>query len=254
MAARTFLDLPLDLIDDGPNVRTKADAGLRRSVEDVGVLQPITVAPLEDDRYVCLYGHRRLAAARAARLATIPAIVEKAPDELPIRQLIENQQRRSVDAMDVARTLRAFLDDHPGMTQAQLAAKLGRSQYWVSQKLTLLDMTPALQARVAAGEIRDDQAVQVHRASTIQQKRSRPRILEADAEDGRSSSVVVPLGSANKKGEARATISLDHVTGAIELLVEDGSGYGVMLTLAADTAKLLGLRLNQAYQAARAAA
>lgn len=245
---RKLLDLPIDLVDDGTNVRSKADAGLRKSIADVGVLQPITVAPAEDDRFVCLYGHRRLAAARAAGLKTIPAIVEREPADLPIRQLIENQQRRSVDPLDVARTLRAYLDEHPGVRQRELADKLGRSSHWVSTRLQLLDMDEDLQRRVSAGEIRPDQAYHAHKATTAQGAGGRPRVLRPGATHG-SARVVAELEGPGGTEAGQATIELDRIRGQIELLLEDGAGYGVTVTLSPAAARLLGLRLTQAFQA-----
>lgn len=251
---RRLLELPVDLIDDGPNVRSRVDIDLRRSIVAVGVLQPITVAPLEDDRYVCLYGHRRLAAARAAALATIPAIVERHPDELPIRQLIENQQRRAVDPLDVARTLRAYLDEHPGLRQRELADKLGRSAHWVSTRLQLLDMDEVLQRRVAAGEVPLDQAYHAHKAATVQSGRGRPRVLRPAGRGGAPQVVIELEGPGGAEHQAQATIELVRGRGHVELLLEDGAGYGVTVTLTPAAARLLGLRLTQAFQASQAGA
>lgn len=246
---RKLLELPIDQVDPGTNVRTKVDADLRRSIEEVGILQPITVTPREDDRFDVLYGHRRLAAARAAGLRTIPAVVEAEPSDLPLRQLVENQQRRAVAPLDIARTLRTYLDEHPGMPQVELARKLGKSGYWVSQKLLLLDMSPALQAQVAAGELRDDLAVKAHRATTVQAGRGRPRVLALESEESRSTSVVLQLPGVADGAMAKATIGLERDSGTIDLTLEDGKGHGVMVTLAPAAARLLGLRLTQAYQA-----
>lgn len=242
-----LLDLPIDLVDDGTNVRSKVDADLRRSIEEVGILQPITVTPRPDDRYDVLYGHRRLAAARAAGLRTIPAVVQAEPADLPLRQLIENQQRRAVDPLDVARTLRRYLDEHPGMRQGQLAKILGRSSHWVSTRLVLLEMDPELQRQVSAGEMRGDQAYHAHKAATAQEGRGRPRSLKSTSSG--SARVVVELEGPNGRASNQATIDVDRTRGQVELLLEDTEGYGVMVTLSPAATRLLALRLSQAYQA-----
>jgi ParB/RepB/Spo0J family partition protein len=244
-----LLDLPVDNIDDGSNVRTSVDAGLKASVLAVGVLQPITVSPLEDDRYRCLYGHRRLAAARAAGLANIPAIVVPLPEELPLRQLMENQQRRAVDQLDVARTLRAWLEEDPSRRQRDLAAKLGRSTHWVSTRLTLLEMSPELQGKVASGATSLGKAYGEHKASTPQEPgRGRRRTLTSMAMAGTSRVVVELPGHTGDGGQA--TIEIDHRRGSIDLLLEDNQGYGVMVTMNAGAASLLARRLTQAVTAA----
>lgn len=247
-----LIEVSLDKLDEGTNVRSSVDASLKRSILEHGVLQPITVAA-NGKRYTILYGHRRAAAARAAGLRTIPALLEDEPADLPIRQLIENQQRRSVDPIDVATTIRDYLDAHPGMTQADIATALDRSGYWVSAKLALLRMDPETQRRVKAGEIRGDQAYDAQRAGMVDGRRTRSRILQP-VEEGRSASVVVELagGKAGNKRQ-RATIGIERDVAMVDLVIEDGSS-SVMLSLSPAMAKLLALRLNQASQALAAVA
>lgn len=242
-----LLNLPVALIDDGPNVRARADDGLKKSILEHGLLQPIAVTPLEDDRYQCLYGHRRLAAVRALGHETIAAVVQKLPEELPLRQLVENQQRKAVDQLDVARTLRAFLDDTPGARVQDLAEKLGRSTYWVSTRLSLLDMDQDLQEKVAAGEATVTNALAAHKASTPQIGRGRKRSLRSDG--GGTAKVVVELESPSHQSSSQATIEVDRSVGRVEFLLEDGEGYGVMVAMSAEGARVLGMRLTQAYQA-----
>ncbi len=253
MTARTgvYLELPIEHVDPGSNVREKVDTQLKASIEEVGVLQPITVAPLDDDRYVCLYGHRRLAAARAAGRSTIPAVVQRLPDNLPLRQLIENGQRKPVNPLDIALTIRTYLEERPGTRQADVARTLGKSAYWVSQKLLLLDMAPELQRQVREGHLRDDQAVKAHRATTTNEgKRSRPRVFKPGSSAG-TASVVVELDNPSGQAGAQATIELDRNRGVLEVLLEDTEGYGVQVAMTLTSGRLLGQRLLQAYEAAQ---
>lgn len=243
-----LLNLPVDSIDDGPNVRARADDGLKKSILEHGLLQPITVTPLEDDRYQCLYGHRRLAAVRALGHASIAAVVQKLPEELSLRQLVENQQRKAVDQLDVARTLRAYLDETPGARLQDLAEKLGRSTYWVSTRLSLLDMAPELQEKVAAGEATVSNALAAHKASTPQTGRGRKRSLQSA---GGTAKVVVELESPNRRSSSQATIEVDRAAGKVELLLEDGDDFGVMVAMSGEAARVLGMRLTQAYQATK---
>lgn len=248
---RALMDVPLEDLDDGPNVRAKADADLKRSIAEHGVLQPITVAPTEDGRFVVLYGHRRTAAARALRHRTIPAVVERQPANLPIRQLVENQQRRAVNPLDVARTLRAYLDEHPDVTQVELGRQLGRSQYWVTERLKLLDMAPELQAKVAAGETGIRRAYDTHKATTTQEKAAKPRSL-APVDEGRSASVSIELGTPKKP--AKATIGIEAGSDYLDLVLTDDLGRGIMLSITRSSARLLARRLQQAVDAMQALA
>lgn len=241
-----LLDLPVDNIDDGTNVRSEIDTRLKASILEHGVIQPITVAPLEDDRYQCLLGHRRLAAARAAGLVNIPAIVQKLPDELPLRQLAENVHRRAVDPMDIARTLRTYLDEHPDSTRSELARKLGRSPAWVSTYLLLLDLDQDTQKRVSAGEITAAKAYDMTKAATPDTGRGRPRALAAARGGGRE--VVVEL-EAFRGPECQATISLDSTRRRVDVFLEDGAGYGVVVAITPEAAQLLAKRLLQAFEA-----
>jgi len=240
-------------VHDGTNVRTKVDAELKRSILEFGVLQPITVAPRYGGGYDCLYGHRRLAAVRALRLATIPAIVIDWPAELQLRQLVENQQRRAVDQLDVARTLRTWLDEHPDASQGDLAAKLGRSSHWLSTRLQLLRMDDDLQGRVSAGEITVSQAYAAHKA-TSEQAEGRGRRRSLRAAGAGTAQVIVELESPNHATSAQATIELDRARRTIELLLEDTEGYGVVVTITPEAARVLGRRLTQAFQATEASA
>lgn len=257
MTEKRILELPLDLVDDGENVRspakelTKLDYGLRTSIALYGVLQAITVARA-GKRYEVLYGHRRTAAARAVGLETIPAVVEDRPTELPIRQLVENENRRRVDPLDIARTIRRYLDENPGTTQAQVASKLGRSGYYVSTKLALLEMDADLQEQVAAGRINEVKATAMRKASTPATAGARPRIFALDHETSRSASTTLPLAQPSR-APGKATIGIEQGSGWIDLVVEDEAGRGIMLTISGPAARLLGLRLTQASQAAAVA-
>jgi ParB/RepB/Spo0J family partition protein len=255
--------VPIELLDPGTNVRSEsrgrvrwphnsADAGLTASVAELGVLQPISVCQ-HGKRYTVLYGHRRTEAARAAGLATVPAIVEAEPDHKPIRQLVENQHRLPVNPIDIARTLRTYLDEHPETKQGDLARMLGRSSYWISTKLALLELNPDVQAAVAEGRLASSAAYAASKVTTIA-RGGRPRVFRFDAhhldgDNSHAASVVLDLpNGTNKPGKATLSVERGEVP-SIELILEDGSGHGVMLTLARDGARMLGHRLMQAYQA-----
>ncbi|MGW2207377.1 ParB/RepB/Spo0J family partition protein [Streptomyces sp. NPDC001774] len=105
-------------------------------------------------RYVVIDGNSRLAAAREAGLETIKVMVDDNlggnADEILESSLVANIHRKDLDHLDEARALQQLLKIHG--TQEALAARLHRSQPWVSSRLALLKLTPQLQQRLEEGQ------------------------------------------------------------------------------------------------------
>jgi ParB family chromosome partitioning protein len=128
---------------------------LIHSVAEFGVLQPIVVRPLATPegpiQYELIMGERRLRAATAAGLATIPAVVRETEDDAMLRDaLLENLHRANLNALEEASAYQQLLSDF-GITQDELAAKLGRSRPQVTNTLRLLRLPADVQKKVAAG-------------------------------------------------------------------------------------------------------
>ncbi|MGW2563364.1 ParB/RepB/Spo0J family partition protein [Streptomyces sp. NPDC001514] len=108
----------------------------------------------EGTRYVAIDGSTRLAAAREAGLAEIKVMLDddlgSNPDELLESALVANIHRQDLSHLDEARALQQLLGVHG--TQEALAARLHRSQGWVSQRLALLGLTPELKKKLESGE------------------------------------------------------------------------------------------------------
>lgn len=127
---------------------------LALSIREQGLLQPIVVAP--DDRaggYVILAGHRRHAALvqlRAERALCLIRFPKNAPEAIAL-MLVENGQRVAISAIEEARALQRLID--AGMTQSEIARRIGKSQTHVSMRLTLLSLTPAEQRAVEDGDL-----------------------------------------------------------------------------------------------------
>lgn len=128
---------------------------LIHSVREFGVLQPIVVRPLavasEGAEFELIMGERRLRAATAAGLPTIPAVVRETADEVMLRDaLLENLHRANLNPLEEASAYQQLLSDF-GITQDELATKLGRSRPQVTNTLRLLKLPEKIQAQVAAG-------------------------------------------------------------------------------------------------------
>lgn len=116
---------------------------LAQSIETYGVMQPITVRRV-DDQYELIAGERRLRASKLAGLGEIPAVLISATDEVStVLALIENLQRENLNFMEEAEGYYNLINDYQ-LTQKQLAAKVGKSQSTVANKLRLLNLDPAV--------------------------------------------------------------------------------------------------------------
>lgn len=128
------------------------------SVREFGVLQPVVVRPIQSDHpsadradYELIMGERRLRASRAAGLKAIPAIVRSTADEDMLRDaLLENLHRAELNPLEEASAYQQLLDDF-GITQEELAKRIGRSRPQISNTIRLLRLPVDVQRRVAAG-------------------------------------------------------------------------------------------------------
>ena len=141
---RRLLYLPVRLVQPGASERGRTTVALQElaaSIREVGVLQPLTVRR-QNGQFVVVSGNRRLLAARIAGLGEVPCIVTEAgPTDRVLIALTENLQREDLSYFDEAELLRQYLR-RSGLSQAQAARRLGRSQSAVANKLRLLGHTP----------------------------------------------------------------------------------------------------------------
>lgn len=126
-------------------------AELVHSVKEVGLLQPVVVRRTGESDYELIMGERRWRAIQEAGLDTIPAIVRDTGDDDMLRDaLLENLHRSQLNPLEEAAAYRQLLDDF-GCTHDELAGRIGRSRPQISNTLRLLNLSPAVQRRVAAG-------------------------------------------------------------------------------------------------------
>lgn len=152
----SYREIPIGLIiPNEKNPRSVFDqddlAELVHSIKEFGLLQPIVVRPAEGDRFEIIMGERRWRAASKAKLKAIPAIVRSTSDEDMLRDaLLENIHRVQLNPLEEAAAYQQLLEEF-GVTQAQLADKLGRSRPMITNMIRLLALPVAVQRKVAAG-------------------------------------------------------------------------------------------------------
>lgn len=151
-----FAEIPLEAITPNPrqprtNFDDEAMAELVDSIGEVGLLQPIVVRPLADERFELVMGERRWRAAQQAGLEAIPAIVRETESHDLLRDaLLENLHRAQLNPLEEAAAYQQMLEDF-GCTQEELATRIKRSRPQISNTIRLLRLPPTVQRRVAAG-------------------------------------------------------------------------------------------------------
>lgn len=128
-------------------------ASLSESVRELGVLQPIVVRPKGDGSYELIAGERRWRATRLAGLTSIPAIVRRATDRRSLEEaIVENLHRDDLNVFEEAEAYKRLMADH-GLTQDDVAQRVGRSRSAVANILRLAQLTGELRRMVLEGEL-----------------------------------------------------------------------------------------------------
>ena len=127
-------------------------AELTASIQQIGVLQPILVRPVEEG-YELIAGERRWRAARRAGLATIPALVRVTDDLASVEQaLIENLHRQDLTPLEEAAAYQQLIEDF-SLTHEQVSDRVGKSRSAVTNTLRLLGLPPVIQRLLADGQL-----------------------------------------------------------------------------------------------------
>jgi len=126
---------------------------LAASITEHGLIQPLIVHDEGDGRYVLIAGERRWRAAQRTGMETVPVVVKEAsPQTMLEMALIENVQRADLNPLEEATAYRQLIDDF-GLTQEQVAQRVGKSRPAVANAVRLLDLPPKIQQAVVEEEI-----------------------------------------------------------------------------------------------------
>jgi ParB family transcriptional regulator, chromosome partitioning protein len=156
--ARSFASIPLQQIEINPfQPRTEFDQSslneLAESVKSLGLIQPLTVRRLSNNKYQLISGERRLRASHIAGLKEVPAFIRIANDqELLEMALVENLQREDLNAIEIAITYQRLLDEFE-LTHDKLAGRLGKNRSTITNYLRLLKLPPNIQLGIRQGII-----------------------------------------------------------------------------------------------------
>lgn len=131
----------------------EALAELADSIRTLGVIQPVTVKRGSDGKYILISGERRWRASQAAGLDTLPAYIREVDDtDLHAMALVENLQRRDLNAIEVALGLQRLIEEC-GLSQDALSDKVGMKRSTVSNYIRLLKLPVEVQLAIKEGVI-----------------------------------------------------------------------------------------------------
>ena len=150
--------LPIEFLQRGKyQPRKDMDPDKLRELADSivaqGIIQPIVVRPLADEKYEIIAGERRWRAAQLAQLKEVPVLVRELDDQAVMAiALIENIQREDLNPLEASEALRRLLDEF-GLTHQQVATAIGKSRTTISNLLRLLDLDAEVKNLLAKGQI-----------------------------------------------------------------------------------------------------
>ena len=150
--------LPIEKLQRGEyQPRTNMDQAsleeLAASIKSQGIIQPILVRPIADDRYEIIAGERRWRAAQIAQLDEVPVLVRNIPDEATLAvALIENIQRENLNPVEEAVGLKRLMDEFD-LTHEEMAKSVGRSRTAVTNLLRLLGLSSGAKRLLEDGSI-----------------------------------------------------------------------------------------------------
>lgn len=135
------------------DIQPEALEELADSIRAQGVMQPIVVRPIGNDRYEIIAGERRWRAAQLAELDVIPAVIRDVSDDTALAlAVIENIQRENLNAVEEAMALKRLGDEFE-LTQQQIADAVGKSRTQVANLLRLLALAPEVQTLLERGDL-----------------------------------------------------------------------------------------------------
>lgn len=153
---------------------------LSASIRELGVIQPLIVSKIETEtdlgtqvEYQLIAGERRLKASKIAGLERVPAIVRRIIDEKDKLEIaiVENVQRSDLNPIESARSY-AKLQEEFGLTQREVAARVGKSRETISNILRLLNLPSYIQDAISAKKISDSQGRLLLAVSDSQQQQN----------------------------------------------------------------------------------
>lgn len=148
-----IIDLPLEKIITNPNqprtyFNEEALNELSKSIQELGIIQPITVRKVDENNYQLISGERRYRASKMAGINNIPSYIRLANDnELLELALVENIQRQDLDPIEIGLSYKRLIDEI-NLTQDQLSERVGKKRSTITNYMRLLKLDPVIQTGI----------------------------------------------------------------------------------------------------------
>ena len=146
----TISEIPLDQIEPNPDqprnlFNEEALEELAHSISEIGIIQPITLRQVAENKFQIIAGERRWRASQLAGLKTIPAYIRTIKDESVMEMaLVENIQREDLNPVEIALAYEHLLE-RSGMTQEKVSERVGKSRTAITNYLRLLKLPAQVQ-------------------------------------------------------------------------------------------------------------
>ncbi len=188
-------------------------AELAASIQEHGIIQPLTVRKLVSGYYQIIAGERRWRAARLAGLSEVPVIVIEADDRKAAElAMIENLQREDLNPMEEAAGFQSLIETYH-MTQEEAATRVGKSRSAVTNALRLLSLTPSVRKLVEEGKLSAGHARALLSLSPAVQENAAAAVVSGGLSVRQTEALAKRL-SAEKKPEKPAPTGVDYTAEA----------------------------------------
>lgn len=164
LPAESIQELDVALIDPNPfqpriSFSEESFEELKNSIREKGIIQPILVRPSEDGRYQVVAGERRLRASIEVGIRSIPAYIKEitTDEEMLEIAIIENVQREQLNPIDLAKGYQLLIDEC-GLTQEDVARKIGKNRTTVANIIRCLKLPEKIQESLRQGDIKEGHA------------------------------------------------------------------------------------------------
>ncbi|MDY7095437.1 MAG: ParB/RepB/Spo0J family partition protein [Acidobacteriota bacterium] len=182
---------------------------LADSIRAQGVVQPIVVAPLGEDRYSIIAGERRWRASQQAGLQEVPVVVREVSGDQELLELalVENLQRTDLNPVEEAEAYRS-LQDSFGLSQEQVAQRVGKARSTITNGLRLLRLAPEVQDLLRSGSLTAGQARPLLSLPT---EKGQVELARKAVEEGLSARQLEKLATASESKSKKAAKEPDDV-------------------------------------------
>lgn len=143
---------------------------LSESIQTFGIIQPVTLRKINENKYQLISGERRFRASQLAGMEEIPAYIRTADDQAMLEMaLVENIQREDLNAIDVALSYQRLIDEC-SLTQEKLGERIAKNRSTVTNYLRLLKLPTEVQVAIKKGKISMGHARAIINAGTEEQQ------------------------------------------------------------------------------------